>query len=233
MVAPGHRPRRVRQGVAVLRHRAAQGSGRRRTSRPTSTTAAAWSTTTPWPWSGPPCSSRRASSTRSRNWRPSPPSAGIGFHTDACLGGFVLPWAEKLGYPVPPFDFRVPGVTSMSCDTHKFGYAAKGTSVVLYRDPDLRAYQYYRTADWPGGLYFSPTFAGSRRARCRPRLGGAGVDRRGGVPRRHPAHPRDGDGHARSRRRDRRASSCTATRCGSWPSAPPIPTSTSTACSTR
>jgi glutamate/tyrosine decarboxylase-like PLP-dependent enzyme len=87
---------------------------------------------------------------------------GIGFHTDSCLGGFVLPWAEKLGYPVDPFDFRVPGVTSMSCDTHKFGYAAKGTSVVLYRHPDLRAYQYYRTADWPGGLYYSPTFAGSR-----------------------------------------------------------------------
>lgn len=87
---------------------------------------------------------------------------GVGFHTDSCLGGFVLPWAEKLGHPVPPFDFRVPGVTSMSCDTHKFGYAAKGTSVVLYRNPDLRSYQYYRTADWPGGLYFSPTFAGSR-----------------------------------------------------------------------
>jgi len=87
---------------------------------------------------------------------------GIGFHTDSCLGGFVLPWAEKLGYPVPPFDFRVPGVTSMSCDTHKFGYAAKGTSVILYRNHDLRAFQYYRTADWPGGLYFSPTFAGSR-----------------------------------------------------------------------
>jgi len=50
----------------------------------------------------------------------------------------------------------------MSCDTHKYGYAAKGTSVVLYRDSDLRAHQYYRTADWPGGLYFSPTFAGSR-----------------------------------------------------------------------
>lgn len=87
---------------------------------------------------------------------------GIGFHTDSCLGGFVLPWAERLGYRVPPFDFRVPGVTSMSCDTHKFGYAAKGTSVVLYRDRELRAHQYYRTAEWPGGLYFSPTFAGSR-----------------------------------------------------------------------
>ncbi|MEZ5170503.1 MAG: aminotransferase class V-fold PLP-dependent enzyme [Acidimicrobiia bacterium] len=89
-------------------------------------------------------------------------SRGIGFHTDACLGGFVLPWAEKLGADVPPFDFRLPGVTSMSADTHKFGYAAKGTSVVLYRDPDLRRHQYFRTADWSGGLYYSPTFAGSR-----------------------------------------------------------------------
>lgn len=87
---------------------------------------------------------------------------GIGFHTDACLGGFVLPWAEKLGYPVPPFDFRLPGVTSISADTHKFGYAAKGTSVVLYRGVALRRYQYYTIADWPGGLYFSPTLAGSR-----------------------------------------------------------------------
>jgi glutamate/tyrosine decarboxylase-like PLP-dependent enzyme len=86
----------------------------------------------------------------------------IGFHTDACLGGFVLPWAEKLGYEVPLFDFRLPGVTSMSADTHKYGYAIKGTSVVLYRNLDLRHYQFYTTSDWPGGLYFSPTFAGSR-----------------------------------------------------------------------
>ncbi len=87
---------------------------------------------------------------------------GIGFHTDACLGGFVLPWAEKLGYPVPGFDFRLPGVTSMSADTHKYGYAAKGTSVVLYRSLELRHFQYFTTTDWPGGLYCSPTFAGSR-----------------------------------------------------------------------
>ena len=87
---------------------------------------------------------------------------GIGFHTDACLGGFVLPWAEKLGYKVPPFDFRLPGVTSMSADTHKFGYAAKGTSAVLYRGSELRRYQYFTATEWPGGLYFSPTFAGSR-----------------------------------------------------------------------
>jgi glutamate/tyrosine decarboxylase-like PLP-dependent enzyme len=86
----------------------------------------------------------------------------IGFHTDSCLGGFVLPWAEKLGYPIPPFDFRLPGVTSMSADTHKFGYAAKGTSVVLYRGAELRRYQYFTATEWPGGLYFSPTIAGSR-----------------------------------------------------------------------
>ncbi len=86
----------------------------------------------------------------------------IGFHTDACLGGFILPWAEKLGYDIPPFDFRLPGVTSISVDTHKYGFAAKGTSVILYRGYALRHYQFYKTADWPGGLYFSPTFAGSR-----------------------------------------------------------------------
>ena len=89
-------------------------------------------------------------------------NAGVGFHTDCCLGGFVLPWAEKLGYDVPAFDFRLPGVTSISADTHKFGYAAKGTSVVLYRTPEIRMHQYYRTATWMGGLYYSPTFAGSR-----------------------------------------------------------------------
>ncbi|MCP3975241.1 MAG: aspartate aminotransferase family protein, partial [bacterium] len=87
---------------------------------------------------------------------------GVGFHTDACLGGFLLPWAERLGYDVPPFDFNLPGVTSMSTDTHKYGYAAKGTSVVLYRGRELRHSQYFVAADWPGGLYYSPTMAGSR-----------------------------------------------------------------------
>ncbi|MBZ4400097.1 aminotransferase class V-fold PLP-dependent enzyme [Myxococcus faecalis] len=86
----------------------------------------------------------------------------IGFHTDACLGGFVLPFARKLGREVPPFDFRLPGVTSMSADTHKFGYAAKGSSVVLYRGTELRSHQYFTATEWPGGIYFSPTFSGSR-----------------------------------------------------------------------
>jgi glutamate/tyrosine decarboxylase-like PLP-dependent enzyme len=63
---------------------------------------------------------------------------------------------------VPPFDFHLPGVTSISADTHKYGYAAKGTSVILYRSPELRRYQYFTITDWPGGLYFSPSFAGSR-----------------------------------------------------------------------
>nr|HID13312.1 aminotransferase class V-fold PLP-dependent enzyme [Anaerolineae bacterium] len=88
--------------------------------------------------------------------------AGVGFHTDACLGGFLLPWAERLGYDVPPFDFRLPGVTSISADTHKYGYAPKGSSVILYRGRALRHYQYYVITDWPGGLYLTPTFAGSR-----------------------------------------------------------------------
>jgi glutamate/tyrosine decarboxylase-like PLP-dependent enzyme len=87
---------------------------------------------------------------------------GIGFHTDACLGGFLVPWAEKLGYPVPVIDFRLPGVTSISVDTHKYGYTAKGTSVVLYRHPGLRRFQYFTATDWPGGLYASPTMGGSK-----------------------------------------------------------------------
>jgi glutamate/tyrosine decarboxylase-like PLP-dependent enzyme len=87
---------------------------------------------------------------------------GIGFHTDACLGGFVLPWARKLGCDIPAFDFTLPGVTSISADTHKYGYAPKGTSVILYRGSDLRHYQYFKAVDWSGGLYFSPTLAGSR-----------------------------------------------------------------------
>ena len=86
----------------------------------------------------------------------------LGLHVDGCLGGFILPWIEKLGYAIPPFDFRLPGVTSMSADTHKYGFALKGTSVVLYRNNNLRRYQYFNVPDWPGGMYASPTAAGSR-----------------------------------------------------------------------
>ncbi|HYM97199.1 MAG TPA: aminotransferase class V-fold PLP-dependent enzyme [Candidatus Sulfotelmatobacter sp.] len=86
----------------------------------------------------------------------------LGLHVDACMGGFILPWGERLGYPIPRFDFRVPGVTSISADTHKFGYALKGTSVLLYRNLQLRRYQYFNYPDWPGGIYLSPGLSGSR-----------------------------------------------------------------------
>ncbi|MDZ7577933.1 MAG: aminotransferase class V-fold PLP-dependent enzyme [Candidatus Nanopelagicales bacterium] len=89
-------------------------------------------------------------------------SKGIGMHVDGCLGGFVWPWAEELGYPVPLWDFRVPGVTSISADTHKYGYGLKGTSTLMYRTKDLRRHQYFTHATWPGGLYLSPGLAGSR-----------------------------------------------------------------------
>ena len=87
---------------------------------------------------------------------------GLLFHTDSCVGGFMLPFIHKLGYKVPPFDFSVPGVTSMSADLHKFGYAAKPASVVLYRTPELRRQQMFVAINWPGGIYPSPTMTGSR-----------------------------------------------------------------------
>ncbi|CAJ0932616.1 unnamed protein product [Ranitomeya imitator] len=86
----------------------------------------------------------------------------IPFHVDACLGGFLIVFMKKAGYPLKPFDFRVKGVTSISADTHKYGYAPKGSSVILYSHKDYRQYQFFVTSDWPGGLYASPSIAGSR-----------------------------------------------------------------------
>ncbi len=87
---------------------------------------------------------------------------GLLCHVDACVGGFMLPWIEKLGHAVPLWDFRVPGVTSMSADIHKYGFAAKGASLVLYRSRELRRHQFCAYGDWPGGLWVSPTAAGTR-----------------------------------------------------------------------
>ncbi|XP_010249077.1 PREDICTED: sphingosine-1-phosphate lyase [Nelumbo nucifera] len=89
-------------------------------------------------------------------------SFGICLHVDLCLGGFVLPFARKLGYPIPPFDFAVEGVTSISVDVHKYGLAPKGTSIVLYRNHEIRKHQFVAVTEWSGGLYVSPTIAGSR-----------------------------------------------------------------------
>lgn len=86
----------------------------------------------------------------------------IPVHVDACLGGFLIAFMRRAGYPLPPFDFSLAGVTSMSADTHKYGFAPKGSSVILYSHPKYRKHQYTVTTDWPGGIYGSPSVNGSR-----------------------------------------------------------------------
>ena len=87
---------------------------------------------------------------------------GVPLHVDACLGGFILPFGEELGHDIPIFDFRLPGVTSISADTHKYGYAFKGTSTLSFRDKSWRNSQYFFLTDWTGGKYCSPGMEGSR-----------------------------------------------------------------------
>ena len=89
---------------------------------------------------------------------------GILFHTDACLGGWLLPFLERLGEPIPPWDFRVDGVTSISADIHKYGWCFKGASVLLHRSEDLLGQQFFVFDRWPGGVYGSATTAGTRPA---------------------------------------------------------------------
>ncbi len=86
----------------------------------------------------------------------------VGLHVDACLGGFILPFGRELGYDIEAFDYAVPGVTSMSADTHKYGYAFKGSSVLTFRSKALRNAQYFYLTDWSGGKYTSPGIEGSR-----------------------------------------------------------------------
>ncbi len=87
---------------------------------------------------------------------------GVGLHVDGCLGGLLLPFGQELGYDIPIFDYRLPGVTSISADTHKYGYAFKGSSVVSFRNKGLRNSQYFYLTDWSGGKYTSPGMDGSR-----------------------------------------------------------------------
>jgi sphinganine-1-phosphate aldolase len=89
---------------------------------------------------------------------------GANCHVDACMGGFVLPFAERLGLSVAPWDFRVDGVTSISADVHKLGYSPKGASVIVHRSKALRRYQTFVFDDWLGGLYASPNLLGTRAA---------------------------------------------------------------------
>ena len=87
---------------------------------------------------------------------------GVGCHVDACLAGFVLPFMEKLGYELDPWDFRVPGVTEISTDLHKYGYSSKGSSIILHRDEDWMDHQFFLFDGWPSGLYGTPGIAGAR-----------------------------------------------------------------------
>ncbi len=89
---------------------------------------------------------------------------GIPFHSDTCIGSFVLPFMERLGYEIPPYDFRLPGVTQMSCDIHKYGYVTKGASVVVYRDADWLSHQIFDYDVWPPGRYHNASVAGARAA---------------------------------------------------------------------
>ena len=86
----------------------------------------------------------------------------VGLHVDGCLGGFILAWAQPLGIDCPVFDFRLPGVTAISADTHKYGYSLKGTSTILFSNEELRRYQYFGKLDWPGGVYISTGYNGSK-----------------------------------------------------------------------
>ena len=85
-------------------------------------------------------------------------------HVDGCWGGFISPFAQRLGYAIPPWDLAVPGVTSLSSDVHKFGYSAKGASLLLFRDESLKRYERFEFSGWPRGTYATPTFMGSRPA---------------------------------------------------------------------
>lgn len=88
---------------------------------------------------------------------------GIGCHSDCCLGSFINVFTEEAGFKIPyAFDFRVDGVTSISCDPHKFSYGPKGTSVLLFRDKYLRRGTFFAVTDWNGALYLTPTTSGSR-----------------------------------------------------------------------
>ena len=89
-------------------------------------------------------------------------TVGANFHVDACMGGMMLPFMEQLGEPVPPWDFRVPGITSISADLHKYGYTPKGASVILYAEEARRLDQVFLFDGWSGGFYASPAMLGTR-----------------------------------------------------------------------
>jgi glutamate/tyrosine decarboxylase-like PLP-dependent enzyme len=89
-------------------------------------------------------------------------SRNLWLHVDACVGGYLAPFARKLGYPVPAFDFELPGVWSLSADLHKFGHCPKPASTVFYRNPEIHAFQKFDNAEWSGGRMITQTYVGTR-----------------------------------------------------------------------
>jgi len=87
---------------------------------------------------------------------------GLLFHVDGCVGGIHLSFMRKLGYDVPNFDFTVPGVTSISADLHKYGYAAKGASTILYRSKEIRKYQIFASTDTTAYTLINPTVTSTK-----------------------------------------------------------------------
>lgn len=87
---------------------------------------------------------------------------GLWLHVDACVGGYFAPFARMNGADIPPFDFEVAGVSSMSADLHKYGYCAKGASTVFFRSDALRRRMVFEVSDWPAGKMVTPTLAGTR-----------------------------------------------------------------------
>ena len=164
MVLPASAPRRVPQGRPLLRRHGAQGAGGATTGGPTSPPWRPSSTTTRCSWSGSAPQYPQGVIDPIPELAALAASVDANFHTDACMGGFVLPFMEQLGEDVPPWDFRVEGVTTISADLHKLGYAPKGASVLLHRTKALRRYQTFVFDDWLGGFYASPGMQGSRAA---------------------------------------------------------------------
>jgi len=87
---------------------------------------------------------------------------GVWLHVDACVGGYIAPFVRMNGTDIPPFDFSIPAVNSMSADLHKYGYCAKGASTVLFRSEELQQHMIFDCNDWPGGRMITPTLAGTR-----------------------------------------------------------------------
>ena len=164
MVLPDQRPRRLPQGGALLRHRGPPGAGAATTGAPMST---AWPTAS----TATPCSSSVSAPQYPQGVIDPIPElaalaaeAGANFHTDACMGGYVLPFLEQLGEPIPPWDFRVEGVTTISADLHKLGYAPKGASVILHRSRRCAATRPSCSTTGSAGFYASPAMQGTRPA---------------------------------------------------------------------